>query len=180
MRLWSLELPPARALKSCPAAHASQVPHACCLPHPASHPDPEGSTESTDFICSHAPSQVTLATASARRLRAPRRTVEAPAHAWPHGEPHGFACRSGCAGRLVASDGFAAIYASARIRCCHRQRLVMRPAGAAARDRGRCALGRQSPVRRRAIVAGSVRALPWADDAAVRGAFVERAETNAA
>ena len=27
---------------------------------------------------------------------------------------------------------------------------------------------------------GSVRTLPWADDAAVRGAFVERAETNAA
>jgi hypothetical protein len=150
------------------------------MPHPASHPDPEGSTEGADFICSHAPSQVTLAAASARRLRAPRRTVEAPAHAWPHGEPHGFACRLGCAGRLVASDGFAAIYASARVRCCHRQRLVMRPAGAAARDGGRCALGRRSPVRRQAIVAGSVRALPWADDAAVKSALVVRAERNAA
>ena len=50
----------------------------------------------------------------------------------------------------------------------------------AAQDGGRRALGRRSPVRRQAIVAGSVRALPWADDAAVRGAFVERAETNAA
>jgi len=131
-------------------------------------------------MCSHAPSQVALAAARRTVASLTRRTVEEPTHQWPHGEPHGFACRSGCAGRLVASDGFAAIYASARIRCCHRQRLVMRPAGAAARDRGRCALGRQSPVRRRAIVAGSVRALPWADDAAVRGAFVERAETNAA
>ena len=131
-------------------------------------------------MCSHAPSQVALAAASVRRLRATRRTVEAPMHAWPHGEPHGFACRSGCAGRLVASDRFAAIYASARMRCCHRQRLVVRPAGAAARDGGRCALGRRSPVRRRAIVAGSVRALWWADDAAVKSALVERAETNAA
>jgi hypothetical protein len=150
------------------------------MPHPASHSDPESSAERADFVCSHALSQVALAAASACRLRAPRRTVEAPARPWPHGETHGFACRSGCAGRLVASDGFAAISASARVRCCHRQRLVMRPAGAAARDRGRCALGRQSPVRQRAIVAGSVRALPWADDAAVKSALVVRAERNAA
>ena len=96
------------------------------------------------------------------------------------GEPHGFACRSGCAGRLVASDGFAAIYASARVRCCHRQRMVVRPAGAAARDGGRCALGRRSPVRRWAVVAGSVRALWWSDDAAVKSALIVRAERNAA
>ena len=37
VRLWSLELPPARALKSCPVTHASQLPHAClhassCVP----------------------------------------------------------------------------------------------------------------------------------------------------
>ena len=131
-------------------------------------------------MCSHAPSQVALAAACVRRLRATRRTVEAPTHAWPHGEPHGFACRSGCAGRLVASDGFAAIYASARVRCCHGQRLVVRPAGAAARDGGRCAVGRRSPVRRRAVVAGSVRALWWSDDAAVKSALVVRAERNSA
>ena len=131
-------------------------------------------------MCSHAPSQVALAAACVRRLRATRRTVEAPAHAWPHGELHSFACHSGCAGRLVASDGFAAISASDRVRSCHRQRLVVRPAGAAARDGGRCPLGRRSPVRRRAAVAGSVRALWWSDDAAVKSALVVRAERNAA
>ena len=79
-------------------------------------------------MCSHAPpSQVALAAARRKIASLTRRTVEAPTHEWPHGEPHGFACRSGCAGRLVASDGFAAIYASARVRCCHRQQLVMRP-----------------------------------------------------
>ena len=36
-------------------------------------------------MCLHALSQVALAAASACRLRAPRRTVEAPARAWPHG-----------------------------------------------------------------------------------------------
>ena len=35
-------------------------------------------------------------------------------------------------------------------------------------------------MRRRAIVAGSVRALPWADDAAVKSALVVRAERNSA
>ena len=132
-------------------------------------------------MCSHAPSQVALAAACVRRLRATRRTVEAPAHAWPHGEPHGFACRSGCAGRLVASDGFAAISASARVRGCHRQRLVVRLAGAAARDGGRRPLGRRSPVRRRAVVlAGSVCALWWSDYAAAKSALVVSAERNAA
>ena len=78
----------------------------------------------------------------------------------------------------MASDGFAAISVLARARGCHWQRLVVRSAGEAARYGGRRALGRRSLVRRQAIVAGSVRALPWADDAAVRGAFVERAQTR--
>ena len=103
------------------------------MPHPASHSDLEGSAERADFMCSHALSQVALAAASACRLRAPRRTVEAPAPAWPHGETHGFACHSGCASRLVASDGFAAIAASARVRGCHWQRLVVRPAAVTSR-----------------------------------------------
>ena len=100
---------------------------------PTSHSDFEGSAERAGFICSHAPSQVVLAAASACRLRAPRRTVEAPARAWPHGETHGFACHSGCTSRLVASDGFAAIAASAHVRGCHWQRLVVRPAAATSR-----------------------------------------------
>ena len=84
-------------------------------------------------MCLHALSQVALAAASACRLRAPRRTVEAPVRAWPHGETHGFACHSGCASRLVASDGFAAIAASAPVCDCHWQRLVVRPAAATSR-----------------------------------------------
>ena len=42
------------------------------------------------------------------------------------------------------------------------------------------ALGRRSPVRRWAVVAGSVCALWWSDDAAVKSALVVRAEMNAA
>ena len=82
VRLWSLELPPTRA-------RAETIPCRCtlasstaptCMPHPASHPDPESSAEGADVMCSHAPSQVALAAASARRLRATHRTVETPAH----------------------------------------------------------------------------------------------------
>ena len=99
-------------------------------------------------MCSHAPSQVALAAARRTVASLTRRTVKAPMHEWPHGEPHGFACRSGCAGRLVASDGFAAIYASARIRCC----LCEATAGHAASGSGRA---RQRSVRARPAVAGA-------------------------